>query len=105
MSKDLLSINSLSKQAIEKLISHAIGLKKKQKAGGCNQLLKGKTLGMLFEKPSTRTRVSFEVGMLQLGGHAIYMSWRDTQLGRKESIEDTARVLSRYLDGVVIRTF
>ncbi len=105
MSKDLLSINSLSKQEIEKLISYAIRLKEKQKDGERDQPLKGKTLGMLFEKPSTRTRVSFEVGMLQLGGHALYMSWRDTQLGREESLEDTARVLSRYLDGIVIRTF
>ena len=60
---------------------------------------------MLFEKPSTRTRVSFEIGMIQLGGHALYMGWRDTQLSREESVEDTARVLSRYLDGMVIRTF
>ena len=105
MRKDLLSINSLSKQEIEELISYAIRLKEKQKDGGRDQPLTGKTLGMLFEKPSTRTRVSFEVGMFQLGGHALYMSWRDTQLGREESLEDTARVLSRYLDGVVIRTF
>lgn len=105
MKKDLLSIHSLSKQEIEGLIAHAIGLKKKQKDGKHDQPLKGKTLGMLFEKPSTRTRVSFEVGMFQLGGHALYMSWRDTQLGREESLQDTARVLSRYLDGVVIRTF
>ena len=105
MKKYLISINSLSKQEIEELISSAINLKKKQKAGEPYQPLKGKTLGMLFEKPSTRTRVSFEVGMLQLGGHALYMSWRDTQLGREESLEDTAQVLSRYLDAIVIRTF
>lgn len=105
MKRDLLSINSLSMQEIEGLIAHATGLKKKQKAGKPHQALRGKTLGMLFEKPSTRTRVSFEVGMLQLGGHTLYMSWKDTQLGREESAEDTARVLSRYLDGMVIRTF
>lgn len=105
MNKDLLSINSLSKQEIEELIAHATSLKKKQKAGELHQPLMGKTLGMLFEKPSTRTRVSFEVGMLQLGGHTLYMSWKDTQLGREESVEDTAQVLSRYLDGMVIRTF
>ena len=105
MKKHLISINSLSKQEIEELIFSAINLKEKQKAGEPYQPLKGKTLGMLFEKPSTRTRISFEVGMLQLGGHALYMSWRDTQLGREESLEDTAQVLSRYLDGIVIRTF
>ena len=105
MKKYLISINSLSKQEIEELIFSAINLKEKQKAGEPYQPLKGKTLGMLFEKPSTRTRISFEVGMLQLGGHALYMSWRDTQLGREESLEDTAQVLSRYLDAIVIRTF
>ncbi len=105
MKKDLLSIDSLSKQKIEKLISSAVSLKKKLKAGTPHQPLKGKTLGLLFEKPSTRTRVSFEIGMLQLGGYALYLSWRETQLGREESPEDTARVLSRYLDGMVIRTF
>jgi ornithine carbamoyltransferase len=105
MKRDLLSIDSLSAHDIDALISRAIELKKKQKAGTPHQPLKGKTLGLLFEKPSTRTRVSFEVGMVQLGGHALYMSSRDTQLSRKESPEDTARVLSRYLDGLVIRTF
>jgi len=105
MKKDLLSINSLSKQEIEELIAYAISLKKKQKANKPHNPLRGKTLGMLFEKPSTRTRVSFEVGMLQLGGHALYMSWKDMQLSRGESVEDTARVLSRYLDGIVIRSF
>jgi len=105
MKRDLLSIDSLSTHDIDALISRAIELKKKQKAGVPHQLLKGKTLGLLFEKPSTRTRVSFEVGMVQLGGHSLYMSSRDTQLSRKESPEDTARVLSRYLDGLVIRTF
>jgi ornithine carbamoyltransferase len=105
MKRDLLRIDSLSPHDIDLLISQAIELKKQQKAGTPHQPLKGKTLGLLFEKPSTRTRVSFEVGMVQLGGHALYMSSRDTQLSRKESPEDTARVLSRYLDGLVIRTF
>jgi len=105
MKRDLLSINSISKQEIEELILSAISLKKKQKAFESYQPLKGKTLGMLFEKSSTRTRISFEVGMLQLGGHALYMNWKDTQLGREESEEDTAQVLSRYLDGMVFRTF
>src|SRR5512139_938993 len=99
MKRDLLRIDSLSPHDIDVLISQAIELKKKQKAGMLHQPLRGKTLGLLFEKPSTRTRVSFEVGMVQLGGHALYMSSRDTQLSRKESPEDTARVLSRYLDG------
>jgi len=105
MKKDLLSIDSLSTREIEELISSAVSLKKKQKDGVHHQPLKGKILGMLFEKPSTRTRVSFEVGMMQLGGYALYMNWRDTQLGREESLEDTVRALSRYLDGMVIRTF
>lgn len=105
MKRDLLSLNSISKREIEELIAHATSLKKKQKAGELHQPLKGKTLGMLFEKPSTRTRASFEVGMLQLGGYALYMNWKDTQLGREESVEDTAQVLSRYLDGMVVRTF
>lgn len=105
MEKDLLCITSLSKQEVDELIAHAISLKKKQEAGEDHHPLQGKSLGMLFEKPSTRTRVSFEIGMVQLGGHALYMSSRDTQLSRAESIEDTARVLSRYLDGMVIRTF
>ena len=105
MEKDLLRITSLSKQEIDELIAHAVSLKKKQQAGKDHHPLQGKALGMLFEKPSTRTRVSFEIGMVQLGGHALYMSSRDTQLSRSESIEDTARVLSRYVDGMVIRTF
>lgn len=86
MEKDLLRITSLSKQEVADLISRAISLKKKQKAGEDHHPLQGKSLGMLFEKPSTRTRVSFEIGMVQLGGHALYMSSRDTQLSRAESI-------------------
>jgi ornithine carbamoyltransferase len=102
---DLLSIYDLSKSVIEELFSRALAVKKKHKKGELYHPLKGKTLGMIFEKPSTRTRVSFEVGMFQLGGLALYMRWTDTQLGRGESSTDTARTLSRYLDGIMIRTF
>jgi ornithine carbamoyltransferase len=103
--KDLLSIYDLSKAEIEQFLTRALLLKKKQKKGELYHPLKGKTLGMIFEKASTRTRVSFEVGMFQLGGLALYMRWTDTQLGRGESVADTARTLSRYLDGIMIRTF
>ena len=103
--KDLLSIYDLSKAEIEQFLTRALLLKKKQKQGEIYQPLKGKTLGMIFEKASTRTRVSFEVGMFQLGGLALYMRWTDTQLGRGESVADTARTLSRYLDSIMIRTF
>jgi ornithine carbamoyltransferase len=105
MKKDFLTITSLSEKEIKELIAHALKLKKTGNASRAHNLLQGKTLGLLFEKPSTRTRVSFEVAMLQLGGHTLYLNWNDTQLGRDESIEDTARVLSKYLDGIVIRTF
>jgi ornithine carbamoyltransferase len=105
MKKDLLSIYNLSKEEIDSLFVRAKEIKEKQKKGVIYQPLLGKTLGMVFEKPSTRTRVSFEVGMYQLGGHAIYLRWRDTQLGRGETIGDTARTLSRYLNCVMIRTF
>jgi ornithine carbamoyltransferase len=105
MKKDLLSIYNLSREEIDSLFMRAKEIKKKQKKGIIYQPLLGKTLGMVFEKPSTRTRVSFEVGMYQLGGHAIYLRWRDTQLGRGETIGDTARTLSRYLNCVMIRTF
>lgn len=103
--KDFLSIADFSTAEILYLLEEAKELKKLQKSGIPHPYLAGKVLGMLFEKSSTRTRVSFEVGMLQLGGHAIFLSPRDIQLGRGESIHDTAIVLSRYLDALMIRTF
>jgi len=102
---DLLSIHELSADDVEEILTLAADLKAKQKAGIPHKLLVGKTLGMIFEKSSTRTRVSFEVGMYQLGGQALFLSSRDLQLGRGEPIKDTARVLSRYLDGIMIRTY
>ncbi len=103
--KDMLSIHDLSVDEVEEILALAAELKAKQKAGIRHHLLEGKTLGMIFEKSSTRTRVSFEVGMYQLGGQALFLSNRDLQLGRGEPIKDTARVLSRYLDGIMIRTY
>ena len=101
----MLSIHDLSVDEVQEILALAHELKAKQKAGIEHHLLKGKTLGMIFEKSSTRTRVSFEVGMYQLGGQALFLSNRDLQLGRGEPIKDTARVLSRYLDGIMIRTY
>ena len=101
----MLSIHDLSVDEVQEILTLAHELKAKQKAGVEHHLLKGKTLGMIFEKSSTRTRVSFEVGMYQLGGQALFLSNRDLQLGRGEPIKDTARVLSRYLDGIMIRTY
>ena len=103
--KDLLSIHELSVGEVETILDLAQELKAMQKAGIEHRVLAGKTLGMIFEKSSTRTRVSFETGMFQLGGQALFLSNRDLQIGRGEPIKDTARVLSRYLDGVMIRTF
>lgn len=103
--KDLLSIHDLSMDELNEILSLAKELKAKQRAGVEHHLLRGKTLGMIFEKSSTRTRVSFETGMYQLGGQALFLSDRDLQIGRGEPIRDTARVLSRYLDGIMIRTF
>jgi ornithine carbamoyltransferase len=105
MKKDLLTIFDLTSKDIEAILRRASSLKKKQRQGKVHQSLKGKSLGMIFEKSSTRTRVSFEVGMHQLGGHALFLSSHDLQIGRGESIEDTARTLSRYLDAIMIRTF
>lgn len=103
--RDLLELNDYSPEEITYLIDSAIELKKKQKNGEEFQPLKGKTIGLIFEKSSTRTRVSFEVGMYQLGGHALFLSKNDIQLGRGETVGDTAQVMSRYLDGIMIRTF
>lgn len=103
--KHLLSLNDMSTEEIHILLKLAEKLKSQTKAGVPHYLLKGKTLGMIFTKSSTRTRVSFEVGMYQLGGSALFLSSADIQLGRGESIYDTANVLSRYLDGIMIRTF
>lgn len=105
MNKDLLRMDNLSKDEILDILNLADQLKYEQKHGIEHHLLKGKSLGMIFEKASTRTRVSFEVGMYQLGGHPLFLSSKDLQIGRGEPIQDTARVLSRYLDGIMIRTF
>ncbi|MBP3400385.1 MAG: ornithine carbamoyltransferase [Selenomonadales bacterium] len=103
--RDFLSLHDFTTEEIYQILDLAAELKEKQKKGEEHHILKGKTLGMIFEKSSTRTRVSFEVGMYQLGGSALFLSNRDLQIGRGEPIRDTARVLSRYLDGIMIRTF
>ncbi len=103
--KDFISLQDYSREQIEALLDLAIDLKAKLKAGTSHQLLKGKTLGMIFTKSSTRTRVSFEVGMVHLGGYPLFLSAADIQLGRGETIYDTANVLSRFVDGIMIRTF
>lgn len=103
--KDLISIHDLTVGEVATILDVAKKLKRKQKAGEPHQYLKGKTLGMIFSKASTRTRVSFEVGFYQLGGHPIYLNDAVTQLGRGEPVRDTARVLSRFVDGIMIRTF
>lgn len=103
--KHLLKLTDLSKKEITEILNLADQLKFEKKNGIRHPLLEGKTLGMIFEKSSTRTRVSFEVGMYDLGGHALFLSSRDMQIGRGEPVQDTARVLSRYLDGIMIRTF
>ena len=103
--KHLLSMLSLSTEEITNLLNLADQLKYENKNGIKHHRLEGQTLGMIFQKSSTRTRVSFETGMYQLGGQALFLSNRDLQIGRGEPIQDTARVLSRYLDGIMIRTF
>ena len=105
MTRHFLSLLDLSRDELQSLIRRASELKRMQHRGEIHTPLKGKNLGMVFEKSSTRTRVSFEVGMSQLGGHALFLSPRDTQLGRGEPIEDSAKVLSRMLDIIMIRTF
>ena len=103
--KDLLTLSELTPKEFSGLIDHSIKLKKELKKGGNKPLLKNKTLTMIFQKPSTRTRVSFETGMYQLGGHAINLSSNDTQLSRGESVEDTAKTLSRYTDCIMARVY
>ncbi len=105
MKKDLLCLYDLTRDDINRIFDRTAVLKNTQKRGELYHPLQGRTLGMIFEKPSTRTRVSFETGTFQLGAHALYLRWTDTQLGRGESVYDTAKVLSRYLDGIMIRTF
>ena len=105
MKKDLLKLLDLSSQDILTILDTADQLKAMKKAGIQHPFLAGKTLAMIFEKSSTRTRVSFETGMYQLGGHPLFLSANDLQIGRGEPVQDTARVLSRYLDGIMIRTF
>ena len=103
--KHLLTLEELTAEEILEILNMADQLKFQKKNGISHELLKGKTLGMIFQKASTRTRVSFEVGMHDLGGQALFLSSKDLQIGRGEPIKDTARVLSRYLDGIMIRTF
>lgn len=103
--RDFLSIHDFTTAEIYRFLDFADELKAKQKRGEEHHVLKGKTLGMIFQKASTRTRVSFEVGMWQLGGFALFLSASDLQIGRGEPIADTARVLSRYVDGIMIRTY
>lgn len=105
MKKDLVRLTDFDGEELVFFLSRARELKTWQREGISYKPLAGKTLGMIFEKSSTRTRLSFEVGMYQLGGQPIFLSTKDTQLGRGETVADTARIMSRYLDGVMIRTF
>ena len=105
MKKDLLKLLDLTSEDILEILDTADRLKAMKKAGIPHPFLEGKTLAMIFEKSSTRTRVSFEAGIYQLGGNAIYLSDKDSQIGRNEPVQDTARVLSRFCDGIMIRTF
>ncbi len=105
MKKDLLSEYELEKADFDQIFERAAVLKDLHRKGFHPSTLSGKVLGMIFDKASTRTRLSFEVGMYQLGGTALFLNGRDTQIGRGETVADTARVMSRYLDGIMIRTF
>ncbi len=105
MDKNLLSLADLSADELWHILNVAKELKDEWREGGNQPILMGKTLGMIFQKPSLRTRVSFEVGMLQLGGEALYLSPNEIQLGKRESVEDVARVLSRYVDCIMARVF
>lgn len=105
MQKHFLALNQFTRQELDALFDLTRELKEKRKKGIEHHLLKGKTLAMIFEKSSTRTRVSFEAGIFQLGGHGLFISTKDSQMGRGEPIKDTARCMSRYCDGVMIRTY
>ncbi|PLX78416.1 MAG: ornithine carbamoyltransferase [Desulfuromonas sp.] len=105
MKKDFLALTDWDKGELDQMFALAADLKARQKRGEPHRLLEGKTLAMIFEKSSTRTRVSFEVGMVQLGGHALFLHSGTTQMGRGEPIKDTGRVMARYCDGIMIRTF
>ncbi len=105
MKKDFISITDLSAEEYEDILTLAARLKRQRYAGVPHPLLAGKTLAMLFEKASTRTRMSFDVGMYDLGGYALYLNAKDTQLGRGETVADTARVMSRYVHGAIMRTY
>lgn len=105
MKKDILTLLDLSKEDFDVLFDRSAELKKRVKNGIFDRSLAGKTLGLIFEKPSTRTRISFEAAMAQLGGTPIFISAKDTQIARNEPVKDTARVLSRYLNGLAIRTY
>ena len=103
--KDLISIADLSLEEVYEIFDVAKTLKEKLNIGEPHRVLEGKTLGMIFSKPSTRTRISFETGIYQLGGYGMYFNQNDLQLGKSENVHDTAKVLSRYLNGIMIRTF
>jgi ornithine carbamoyltransferase len=103
--RDFLALTDWSRDDLEEIFALTAELKAQQKRGEAHHLLKGKTLAMIFEKSSTRTRISFEVGMFQLGGHALFLSAGNTQMGRGEPVQDSARCMARYCDGVMIRTF
>lgn len=105
MNKDILTLTELQRSDFDLLFARAADLKSRCKAGITDHSLAGKSFGLIFNKPSTRTRISFEAAIVQLGGTPIFMSTGDTQISRNEPVEDTARVLSRYLDGVAIRTY
>lgn len=105
MKKDFLSITDIDEHELKNIVADAIRFKRLKSAGTAHELLKGKSLAMIFEKASTRTRVSFEVGMTDLGGHALFLNPQDMQLGRGEEVRDTARALARYVDAVMIRAY
>jgi ornithine carbamoyltransferase len=105
MTRHFLALHDFNEIELYGMLTLARELKKKQKNGIAHRLLDGKTVALIFEKASTRTRVSFEVGVFQLGGHGLFMSSGTSQMGRGEPIKDSARVMSRYCDGVMIRTF